>query len=349
MGTRSTTTQLTPTNGQAPRQPHRRHRNLHRRPRHPPHRLRPLHGMALARRSGRSHPVDRRLHHPTLRSRRSPRSSAWQTSSKPPTATALMATCSTVNATPHTNPYLIPNPLSPRHVSPHVARRCFPLHPTRPSPAVYNASRIRPVLRSTETTSSLPALRFRCASSPSRYVANVKAPPVATHPKCLRPPKTRRHSRNSQRNGCTICSSRTICCRPAPSFFSASGSPSFHPGLHPLRNSTASTTMRVQSSQRGAIRKASEFGLHEYGNRDWAGLPALATTTCPAGRCTLTPSPTLSSPASRPKPSTGTPLATTGTTAKRSMMSSPRGDSYTAASAIARSLNLLPNQSTPKK
>ena len=62
-----------PTHGRSTRQPHHRHRPLHRRPGHQPLRLRPLHRDGLAQRPSRPRHLDQRLRNTPLRSTRSPR------------------------------------------------------------------------------------------------------------------------------------------------------------------------------------------------------------------------------------------------------------------------------------
>ncbi len=94
-------------------------------------------------------------------------------------------------------------------------------------------------------------------------------------------------------------------------------------------------------------RKASEFGLHEYGNRDWAGLTS--DYYMPRWQMyfdTLSNSLVTGEP---PKAIDWYAFGDHWNHGKKVYDASPRGDSYTAASAIARSLNLLPNQSTPEK
>jgi alpha-N-acetylglucosaminidase len=89
-------------------------------------------------------------------------------------------------------------------------------------------------------------------------------------------------------------------------------------------------------------RKASEFGLHEYANRDWAGLTAdyymprwkMYFETLSASLATKTP----------PKPIDWYAFGDAWNRKQTKYASVPAGDSYLAAMAVARDLNLAPSQ-----
>ncbi len=89
-------------------------------------------------------------------------------------------------------------------------------------------------------------------------------------------------------------------------------------------------------------RKASEFGLHEYGNRDWAGLTS--DYYMPRWKMffdSLDESLAMGHPV---KPIDWYDFGDRWNHSQKSFATVPKGDSYTAALAIARTLNLLPNQ-----
>jgi alpha-N-acetylglucosaminidase len=94
-------------------------------------------------------------------------------------------------------------------------------------------------------------------------------------------------------------------------------------------------------------RKASEFGLHEYGNRDWAGLTS--DYYMPRWQMYFD---TLSDSLATGKPPKTIDWYAFGDRWNRSQTvysATPQGDSYTAALAVARTLHLLPNESLKTK
>jgi alpha-N-acetylglucosaminidase len=90
-------------------------------------------------------------------------------------------------------------------------------------------------------------------------------------------------------------------------------------------------------------RKASEFGLHEYGNRDWAGLTS--DYYMPRWQMYFD---SLSNSLATGEPPKNIDWYAFGDRWNHSHKiygANPQGDSYTAALSIARTLDLLPNQS----
>jgi alpha-N-acetylglucosaminidase len=90
-------------------------------------------------------------------------------------------------------------------------------------------------------------------------------------------------------------------------------------------------------------RKASEFGLHEYGNRDWAGLTG--DYYMPRWQMYFDSLATSLSTGEAPKSIDWYAFGDRWNHSQKVYSSNPQGDSYTAALAIARILHLLPNQS----
>jgi alpha-N-acetylglucosaminidase len=94
-------------------------------------------------------------------------------------------------------------------------------------------------------------------------------------------------------------------------------------------------------------RKASEFGLHEYGNRDWAGL----TSDYYMPRWQLYFDSLSNSLASgeAPKSIDWYAFGDRWNRSQKIYSATPQGDSYTAALAVARTLHLLPSESLKPK
>jgi alpha-N-acetylglucosaminidase len=90
-------------------------------------------------------------------------------------------------------------------------------------------------------------------------------------------------------------------------------------------------------------RKASEFGLHEYGNRDWAGLTS--DYYMPRWRLYFDSLSTSLATGEAPKSIDWYAFGDQWNHSRKAYSTEPRGDSYTAALAIARTLHLLPSQS----
>lgn len=87
-------------------------------------------------------------------------------------------------------------------------------------------------------------------------------------------------------------------------------------------------------------RKASEFGLHEYGNRDWAGL--MSDYYMPRWQMYFASLSTSLATGEAPRSIDWYAFGDHWNHSKKNYSANPQGDSYNAASAIARSLDLLP-------
>jgi alpha-N-acetylglucosaminidase len=88
-------------------------------------------------------------------------------------------------------------------------------------------------------------------------------------------------------------------------------------------------------------RKASEFGLHEYGNRDWAGLTS--DYYLPRWQMYFDSLSTSLETGNAPKSIDWYAFGDRWNHSQKVYDTNPKGDSYQAALAIARTLNLLPN------
>ncbi len=89
-------------------------------------------------------------------------------------------------------------------------------------------------------------------------------------------------------------------------------------------------------------RKASEFGLHEYGNRDWAGLTS--DYYMPRWQMYFDSLSASLASGEDPKSIDWYAFGDRWNHSQKAYTASPQGDTYTAAVAIARTLHLLPNQ-----
>jgi alpha-N-acetylglucosaminidase len=94
-------------------------------------------------------------------------------------------------------------------------------------------------------------------------------------------------------------------------------------------------------------RKASEFGLHEYGNRDWAGLTS--DYYVPRWQMYFESLSASLDSGDPPKSIDWYAFGDRWNHNQKKYDASPQGDSYAAAQAIARTLDLLPNQSAPER
>jgi alpha-N-acetylglucosaminidase len=89
-------------------------------------------------------------------------------------------------------------------------------------------------------------------------------------------------------------------------------------------------------------RKASEYGLHEYGNRDWAGLTRVYYMA--RWRMYFDSLTTSLDTGDAPKTIDWYDFGDKWNHSQKTYASTPTGNSYDAALAIARTLNLAPNQ-----
>jgi alpha-N-acetylglucosaminidase len=89
-------------------------------------------------------------------------------------------------------------------------------------------------------------------------------------------------------------------------------------------------------------RRASEFGLHEYGNRDWAGLTS--DYYMPRWQMYFDSLSASLATGEDPKSIDWYAFGDRWNHSQKAYAASPQGDTYTAAVAIARTLHLLPNQ-----
>lgn len=89
-------------------------------------------------------------------------------------------------------------------------------------------------------------------------------------------------------------------------------------------------------------RKASEFGLHEYGNRDWAGLTS--DYYMPRWQMYFNSLSASLATGEAPKSIDWYAFGDQWNRSRKIYNTSPQGDTYTAALAIASTLHLLPNQ-----
>ncbi len=89
-------------------------------------------------------------------------------------------------------------------------------------------------------------------------------------------------------------------------------------------------------------RKASEFGLHEYGNRDWAGLTS--DYYMPRWQMYFNSLSASLATGQAPKSIDWYAFGDQWNRSRKIYNNSPEGDTYTAALAIASTLHLLPNQ-----
>ncbi|HWW96986.1 MAG TPA: alpha-N-acetylglucosaminidase [Edaphobacter sp.] len=89
-------------------------------------------------------------------------------------------------------------------------------------------------------------------------------------------------------------------------------------------------------------RHASEYGLHEYGNRDWAGLTS--DYYLPRWQMFFDALSTSLATGEPPKSIDWYALGDRWNHSQKTYDVNPQGDSYTAALAIARTLHLAPNQ-----
>lgn len=89
-------------------------------------------------------------------------------------------------------------------------------------------------------------------------------------------------------------------------------------------------------------RKASEFGLHEYGNRDWAGLTS--DYYMPRWQMYFNSLSASLATGKAPKSIDWYAFGDQWNRSRKIYNTSPQGDTYTAALAIASTLHLLPNQ-----
>jgi alpha-N-acetylglucosaminidase len=95
-------------------------------------------------------------------------------------------------------------------------------------------------------------------------------------------------------------------------------------------------------------RKASEFGLHEYGNRDWAGMTR--DYYMPRWQLYFDSLSNSLATGEAPKSIDWYAFGDRWNHSRTVYRATPQGDSYTAAIAIARTLHLLPNESlTPQR
>ena len=94
-------------------------------------------------------------------------------------------------------------------------------------------------------------------------------------------------------------------------------------------------------------RKASEFGLHEYGNRDWAGLTS--DYYMPRWQMYFDSLSNSLATGETPKKIDWYAFGDRWNHSQKAYSATPQGDSYTAALAIARTLDLLPNKSMKPK
>jgi alpha-N-acetylglucosaminidase len=94
-------------------------------------------------------------------------------------------------------------------------------------------------------------------------------------------------------------------------------------------------------------RKASEFGLHEYGNRDWAGLTS--DYYMPRWQMYFDSLSASLATGEAPRSIDWYSVGDQWNRSHKVYDASPHGDSYTAALAIVRALDLLPNLPRPAK
>jgi len=89
-------------------------------------------------------------------------------------------------------------------------------------------------------------------------------------------------------------------------------------------------------------RKASEYGLHEYGNRDWAGLTS--DYYMPRWQMYFDSLSDALATGDAPKSIDWYAFGDRWNHGQKSYADSPRGDSYAAALAVAKTLHLAPDQ-----